>query len=341
MTQAVDPFVGRDLLDGRFRILEKIGAGGMSAVYTALQTEMNRRVAVKILHPKLSARKDLVARLRREARAMSQINHPNVANVFLFGELDDGAIYVVMELLEGRNLRDTLHADGPLPVDRALRMMISCCGALTEAHALGIIHRDLKPENIFLCTGAGLRDFPKVLDFGLAKVTDRQMRPGSLRFTGAGQVFGTPEYMSPEQAQAKKLTPASDVYSLGLILYESLTGKLPFDSRGAVGVILQHVTDPPIPLDRRVPGKTFPPALVEVMDRVLAKDPALRFAGAAELADALQAVLDGQPASEVRSRIPAPPPRRPSRRGLVVMGIVLAFVVGAAVTALVMVEVLR
>ncbi|HKA90664.1 MAG TPA: serine/threonine-protein kinase, partial [Haliangiales bacterium] len=340
MTPAVDPFVGRDLLGGRFRILEKIGQGGMSAVYTAQQTEMNRRVAVKILHPKLSARKDLVARLRREARAMSQIHHPNVANVFLFGELDDGAIYVVMELLEGMNLHDAIRRDGRFPVDRALRMMISCCGALTEAHALDIIHRDLKPENIFLCTGAGLQDFPKLLDFGLAKVTERQMQPGSLRFTGAGQVFGTPEYMSPEQAQAKKLTPASDVYSLGVILYETLTGKLPFDSRDAVSAILQHVTDRPIPLDRRVPGLTFPPALVDLMDRVLAKDPADRVASAAQFAGLLQAILDGH-VSRLPSQPPLPPPRPSSRRALVVAGIVVAFVVGAAIAAAVMSAILR
>jgi serine/threonine-protein kinase len=340
MTEAVDPFVGLGLLDGRFKIIEKIGSGGMSAVYTALQTEMNRRVAVKILHPKLSARTDLVARMRREARAMSQISHPNVANVFLFGELGDGTIYVVMELLEGRNLRDTLRAVGPLPVSRALRMVVSCCGALTEAHALGIIHRDIKPENIFLCTGPGLQDFPKVLDFGLAKVGERQMRPGSLNVTAAGEIFGTPEYMSPEQAQARKLTPASDVYSLGLVLYESLTGRLPFDSSGAVDFMLRHITDKPIPLDQRVAGKTFPPALVEVMDRVLAKDPDKRFAGAADFADALEAILEGQSVSQVRSRLAALPPRKP-RRALIVLGIVLAFVVGAALTAAIMLEVLR
>jgi serine/threonine-protein kinase len=328
---AVDPFVGRDLLDGRFKIIGKVGSGGMSAVYTALQTDMNRHVAVKILHPKLSARKDLVARLRREARAMSQISHPNVTNVFLFGELDDGSIYVVMELLEGRNLRKALATEGPLRVDKAVHIIIGVCGALQEAHSLGIIHRDLKPENIFLVTAAGIRDFPKVLDFGLAKVSERQMHPGSIKITQVGQVFGTPEYMSPEQAQGKKLTPASDIYSLGLVLYEALTGELPFESKDAVGYILKHVNEMPISINERVTGRTFSPIVTKIIDKTLAKDPADRFASAAELADALRASLGGH-------ALPAPHARN---RTKLVLALVLAFVVGVALTAAVMTAVLR
>jgi serine/threonine-protein kinase len=288
-----DPFIGRDILNGQFQILQKIGSGGMGAVYKALQPEMNRMVGVKILHPKLANRKDLVSRFRREARAMSQLTHPNTAKVFLYGELEEGSLYIIMEFLEGKNLNQTVRTEGPFPVERALPILIQACGALDEAHKAGIIHRDLKPENIFLVQSGGLKDFPKLLDFGLAKVSERQMRPGSVILTQEGMVFGTPEFMSPEQAQGRALTPASDVYSLAVILYEVLTGKLPFDAKNAMDYIQLHVTGKPVPLNQRVPGKTFPPLLEQVIHRALAKRPEDRFTSAAEFASAMQAVLQG------------------------------------------------
>ena len=290
----VDPFIGRDILNGQFQILQKIGSGGMGAVYKALQTQMNRMVGVKILHPKLTGRKDLASRFRREARAMSHLTHPNTVKVFLYGELDDGSLYIVMEFLDGKILIQSVRADGPFPVARALTVMIPVCGALEEAHRLGIVHRDLKPENIFLCQTGGMKDFPKVLDFGLAKVTEREMRPGSVILTQEGMVFGTPEFMSPEQAQGKTLTPASDQYSLAVILYEVLTGKLPFEAKSAMDFLAFHVTAKPIPLSERVPGKTFPPLLDRIIEKALAKKIEERFTSVAEFAAALQAVLDGK-----------------------------------------------
>jgi serine/threonine protein kinase len=288
-----DPFIGRDILNGQFQILQKIGSGGMGAVYKALQPEMNRMVGVKILHPKLANRKDLVSRFRREARAMSQLTHPNTVKVFLYGELEDGSLYIIMEFLDGKNLNQTVRAEGPFPVERALPILIQASGALDEAHKAGIIHRDLKPENIFLVQSGGLRDYPKVLDFGLAKVGERQMRPGSIILTQEGMVFGTPEFMSPEQAQGKPLTPGSDVYSLAVILYEVLTGKLPFDAKNAMDYIQLHVTGKPVPLNQRVPGKTFPALLEQVIHRALAKRPEDRFASAADFATAMGLVLQG------------------------------------------------
>jgi serine/threonine-protein kinase len=264
----------------------------MGAVYKALQRDMNRMVAVKILHPKLANRSDLVARFRREARAMSQLTHPNTTKVFLYGELDDGSLYMIMEYLEGKNLNQSVRADGPFPVSRALPILIQVCGALDEAHRAGIIHRDLKPENIFLVQSAPFRDFPKVLDFGLAKVGERQMRPGSVILTQEGMVFGTPEFMSPEQAQGKPLSPSSDLYSLATILYEVLTGKLPFDAKNSMDYIQLHVTGAPIRLRERVPDKEFPPLLEQIMVRALAKNPEDRFAHAASFGQALQAVLE-------------------------------------------------
>jgi serine/threonine-protein kinase len=172
-------------------------------------------------------------------------------------------------------------------------VLIQVCGALDEAHKAGIIHRDLKPENIFLVQSGPLRDFAKVLDFGLAKVGEQQMRPGSVVLTQEGMVFGTPEFMSPEQAQGKTLTPGSDVYSLACILYEVLTGKLPFDAKSAMDYIALHVTGKPIPLNQRVPGKTFPPLLEQIVHRALAKRPEERFATAADFGTAMQWVLNG------------------------------------------------
>jgi serine/threonine protein kinase len=288
-----DPFIGRDILNGQFQILQKIGSGGMGAVYKALQSDMNRMVGVKILHPKLANRKDLVSRFRREARAMSQLTHPNTVKVFLYGELDDGSLYIIMEFLEGKNLNQTVRSEGPFPIERALPILMQACGALDEAHKAGIIHRDLKPENIFLVQSDALRDYPKLLDFGLAKVGERQMRPGSIMLTQEGMVFGTPEFMSPEQAQGKPLTPASDVYSLAVILYEVLTGKLPFDAKSAMDFIQLHVVGKPIPLNQRVSGKTFPLLLEQIMDRALGKRPEDRFSSAADLAVALHAVMQG------------------------------------------------
>jgi serine/threonine-protein kinase len=300
-----DPFIGREILNGQFQILQKIGSGGMGAVYKALQAQNNRMVGVKILHPKLANRPDLVSRFRREARAMSQLTHPNTVKVFLYGELEDGSLYIIMEFLEGRNLNQTVRHEGPFAMARALPILVQVCGALDEAHKAGIIHRDLKPENIFLVQSGAVRDFPKVLDFGLAKVGERQMRPGSVILTQEGMVFGTPEFMSPEQAQGKTLTPASDVYSLAVILYEMLTGKLPFDAKSAMDYIQLHVTGKPILLNQRAAGKTFPPLLERVLDRALAKRAEDRFASAADFATAMGQVLEG--ATELRGDVARPP----------------------------------
>ncbi|MDC0680062.1 serine/threonine-protein kinase [Sorangium atrum] len=293
MAAGPDPNIGRDLLGGQFQILQKIGSGGMGSVYKAAQPAMNRMVAVKILHPKLANRKDLVSRFRREARAMSHLTHPNTVKVLLYGELEDGSLYIVMEYLEGKNLNQVVRKEGPLPVERAIPVLIQVCGALQEAHIQGIVHRDLKPENIFLSTNGGLKDYPKVLDFGLAKVTERELRPGSVMLTQEGMVFGTPEFMSPEQAQGKVLDARSDIYSLATILYEVLTGKLPFEARTPMEYIQHHVTRNPIPLDDRVPGKQFPPGLSAVLAKALEKRPEDRFESAAEFADALKPFAGG------------------------------------------------
>lgn len=287
-TSTDDPFVGRTVLDGKFRILKKIGAGGMGAVYLAEEPDMGREVAIKILHPSLKGRSDLVSRFRREARAMSQLKHPHTVRVFMYGELEDGSLYIVMEMLEGKNLNQTVRRGGPMELSRAIPIVTASCRALHEAHELGIVHRDLKPENIFVCQNSGMTDFAKVLDFGLAKVTEAQMRPGSMILTQEGMVFGTPEFMSPEQARGNTLDARSDIYSLACILYEALTGKLPFDAKTPMEFVSKHVTAAPIPLSQRVEGRTFPPELDAILAKALSKNPMERQQSALELAEALE-----------------------------------------------------
>ncbi len=296
-------YIGKEIA-GQFRVVQRIGSGGMGAVYKAEQPEMNRFVAVKILHPKYVSRPDLVSRFRREARAMSHLSHPNTARVFMYGQLEDGACYIVMEYLEGKNLAQVTRTEGMLQPARAANIMVQVCGALEEAHRQGMVHRDLKPENIFLTTQGGIADFPKVLDFGLAKVTQREMRPGSLILTQEGMVFGTPEFMSPEQARGQPLDARSDIYSLGCILYEMLTGKLPFDASQPMDYLALQIRGTPIPLDKRIAKLTFPPGLGEVVMKTIAKEPDERFPSAADFAMALKGCLPGEVRDDALRSVP-------------------------------------
>ena len=283
-----DNLLGTEVDNGEYRILERLGVGGMGSVYKAEQPAMNRLVAIKVLHPRYANRNDLVSRFRREARAMSQLQHPNTARVYKFGQLPDGAPYFVMDYLEGKNLAHVVRAEGPMKAERAIPIMVQVCGALDEAHVAGIIHRDLKPENVFLTKQGGTEDFPKVLDFGLAKVSEKQMGRGSMMLTQQGMVFGTPEFMSPEQTQGAALDRRSDVYSLALIMYELLTGKLPFDATKPIDIMRAHLQDPPIPLNERVSGLHFSDELQAALAKALAKKPDDRHATAKEFGEALR-----------------------------------------------------
>jgi eukaryotic-like serine/threonine-protein kinase len=290
--QAVaDSLIGTEIENGEYRVLERIGVGGMGSVYKAEQPSMNRLVAIKVLHPRFASRDDLVSRFRREARAMSQLSHPNTARVYKFGQLADGSAYFVMDYMEGTNLAHVVRTEGPMEPDRALNIMIQVCAALEEAHRAGIIHRDLKPENIFLTHQAGTADFPKVLDFGLAKVSEKQMGRGSMMLTQQGMIFGTPEFMSPEQSQGDTLDRRSDIYSLGLIAYELLTGKLPFEAEKPLDIMRAHVQEEPIPLNKRTPERRFAPELEQAIGKAIARNRDHRHETAADFAKALRRCL--------------------------------------------------
>jgi len=341
-----DPMIGLEVDGGEYRIIERIGTGGMGSVYKAEQPSMNRKVAIKILHARYLSRDDLVSRFRREARAMSQLSHPNTARVYKYGQLDDGSFYFVMEYMMGRNLAQHVRMNGPMEAEQAINIMIQVCGALEEAHQAGIIHRDLKPENIFLTDQGGTQRFPKVLDFGLAKVSEAQMgRMSIMNLTQQGTVFGTPEFMSPEQALGEPLDNRTDIYSLGLILYELVTGKLPFDVKGKREMMTAQVQSPPIPVSKRVPGLRFPPGLDQVMEKALAKSPDDRYTSAIEFAKALKTCLRGDMSTAAKWAVPREvleranahsalleedPPQLPvSKTPYIVLGIgVLLFILG-------------
>jgi serine/threonine protein kinase len=309
LRRVADGLIGKQVDNAEYVIVDRIGSGGMGSVYKAEQPSMNRMVAIKVLHPRFATRDDLVARFRREARAMSQLSHPNTARVYKYGALDDGSVYFVMDYLEGRNLAAEVRENGPMQAERAIAIMVQVCGALEEAHRAGIVHRDLKPENVFLTKQAGSEDFPKVLDFGLAKMSEKQMGRGSMMFTQQGMVFGTPEFMSPEQAQGEALDHRSDIYSLALILYELITGKLPFDAKTPLDMMKAHVRDKPIALSERVPGRHFWPAFEAVIDKALAKAPDDRYATAAEFGDALRDSVRGRTVPPAAT--PSTPPLEP------------------------------
>jgi serine/threonine protein kinase len=238
-------------VDGRYKIVELIGEGGMGKVYLAEHVEIGKRVALKVLHPSYSRMPDLVERFRREARAASKIGHPNIVDVTDSGSTPDGSVYFVMEYLEGVELGSIIEREGALDVARALRITGQICRALSAAHREGIIHRDLKPENIFLITRGGEADVVKVLDFGIAKTTEAEAAR-ERRLTSPGMAMGTPEYMAPEQAAGRPADARTDIYSLGAIMYEMVTGQPPYSGDNFMEILTKKATqDPPPPVSIR------------------------------------------------------------------------------------------
>jgi eukaryotic-like serine/threonine-protein kinase len=262
------------VIDGRYRILGRIGSGGMAEVYAAEDTHLGREVAIKLLHRRFARDTQFVERFRREASAAAGLQHPHVVNVFDRGEYD-GTYYIAMEHLRGRVLKDVVAEDGPLPEERAIDLGLQILEAAGFAHRRGVIHRDFKPHNVIVAPDGSA----KVTDFGIA-------RSGTSEMTETGSIMGTAQYLSPEQAQGHGVTAASDLYSIGVMLYELLAGRLPFDGDSAVSVALKHLSEPPPPLSRLRPG--VHPDLEAAVMRALAKDPADRYANAEQFAAALR-----------------------------------------------------
>ena len=262
------------LVDGRYRVLNRLGAGGMADVYCAEDTHLGRQVALKVLYRRFAQDEQFVERFKREARSAAGLSHPNVVNVYDRGE-HDGTYYIAMEFLPGSTLKEVVASTGPLEQEAVIDIGIQILRAASFAHRRGVVHRDLKPHNVMLDDSGNA----KVTDFGIA-------RAGASEMTEAGSIMGTAQYLSPEQAQGKPATSQSDLYSVGIMLYELLTGRLPFDGESAVAIAVQHLNDPPQPIHTLRPDVA--PALEAAVMRALEKDPATRWADADEFIRALE-----------------------------------------------------
>lgn len=277
-----DPLVGKTV-GGRYRLISRLGSGGMSSVYLARHVLIDRLVAVKTLRRDLAQDPIQRDRFIREARAVNRINHENIVEITDFGESESGIVYLVMEYVPGEPLLGALDA-APFPPARALHIAEQAGRALGRAHQMGVVHRDLKPENVLLVAQKSGRDFVKILDFGIAKILDAPS------LTGSQQIFGTPGYIAPEYIQSTQIDGRADIYSLGVILYEMLTGALPFDYEYPGDLLVKHVTEPPIrPRDRH---PDVAPPLEELVLRCLAKDPDERFRDAYHFVDELRSVRE-------------------------------------------------
>ncbi|XXF81607.1 protein kinase [Myxococcaceae bacterium GXIMD 01537] len=271
MRAVEDDYIGR-IIAQKYRVEALIGEGGMGKVFRARQLALDKVVVLKVLRQSLLSDERTVARFQREAKAASRLNHPNSISVLDFGQTEDGALFIAMEFVSGQDLHQLLGREWPLAEGRVVRIVSQVLSALSDAHGAGVIHRDLKPENIMVEQRRGEPDFVKVLDFGIAKITDSSGEEGPA-LTRAGFVCGTPEYMSPEQARGSSLDHRSDLYAVGVILYQLTTGLLPFESDSAVGFATKHLTEEPPPPSERRPDARISPGMEGLILRALSKDP--------------------------------------------------------------------
>ncbi len=292
----------------RYSVLRKLGEGGMGQVYLAEHVKMGRKSALKVMHPGMNQDADAIARFNREAANASRLNHPNICGIYDFGETSDGLIFLAMEFIEGQSLTSLVAQSGPLPPARAAAIILQSAEALQAAHDAGIVHRDLKPDNIMIARNRDGSDFVKVVDFGISKAHGSDAQ----KVTKTGLVVGTPEYMSPEQGMGDKLDGRSDIYSLGLVAFNCLTGKLPFSGESAQEAMIARLIERPKTLAEMRPDVAWPVEVQRVMDKALARETASRYASAAQFGRDLWAACERMPASraatagtEVLSSTPA------------------------------------
>ena len=295
--------IGQSLL-GQYEIESKLGEGGMGTVYLADQPSMDRKAVIKVLHPHLTSDEKWVARFNREAKIASKLTHPNSITLYNYGETEEGYVYIAMEFVEGPPLADLIEEVGAMPPERVLRIIGQCAGAMQEAWQLGIVHRDLKPDNVLVSERGG-KDWAKVLDFGIAKMKGAAV--DEMNLTATGMVFGTPAYMSPEQFSGEELDGRSDLYSLGIMAYEMLCGKRPFDAGTPIGYFKLHLEELPPPMASVSPSAGVSRAVEEVIRKSLEKSPDRRQATAQAFADELGAAVKSSAAPKV-----APAPADPA-----------------------------
>ncbi len=294
---AGDPLVGTTVA-GRYKVIKLLGEGGMGQVYLAEHSAIEKRIALKVLRAEYAHKGDIVTRFQQEAISASRIKHPNVLDVFDFGQLENGCFYLAMEFLEGNDLADELQRSRVLTAPRALPIAMQICRALSAAHAKGVVHRDMKPENVFLQRTADGEEIVKIVDFGIAQLKpsneEAAVESKHRRLTRTGMIFGTPEYMAPEQASGKHADLRCDVYAVGIILYELFTGAVPFTGETFLGVLTKHLNEMPPAMRAVYADLQISPELEGVVQRALAKDPNYRYQSMNELAGALAATPEGQ-----------------------------------------------
>ncbi|MDX2184748.1 MAG: serine/threonine-protein kinase [Gemmatimonadaceae bacterium] len=281
------------VLEGRYKVEKKVGEGGMSYVYRATDIGSSTPVAIKVLSPSLAKDQNAMARLRREAGLAIRLAHPNVCHIMRLGETEDGLVYVVMPYVEGEILADKRHRAGQLPLAQVVTFVSEIAAGLHIAHEQKIVHRDLKPENVMIAKKPDGTEYAVVMDFGLAK--ERKAGAELEKLTATGIILGTPEFMSPEQLRGKPLDPRTDIYALGLIAYELLTGKLPFQGRTQQELMIARLRNDPIKLSELRASLQFPPALDAVLLKACHRDADARYVTAPEFADAFRAAAAPEP----------------------------------------------